>query len=224
MIQRVENPRLFAGKALDFLGVIGEAAADVSLQFKMTCKDFFERPLPVRRPAAAIERVVFETGPLSIWHYHGFQNSGLPAICIDARHAARALDLAPNKKDANDADGLAQLAVIGHFKEVRVKGFDGMLTRTLVAARAQLVRMTVELSNQICGLTKTFGFVVPAGRGSTFEKDVHNLLARDDDLAKIILPMLAAWRALRERSAELGRRLNSNARNGLRWRDALAAK
>lgn len=56
-------------------------------------------------------------------------------ICIDARHAARALDLAPNKTDANDADGLAQLAEIGYFKDVRVKGFDSMLTRTLVAAR-----------------------------------------------------------------------------------------
>lgn len=167
----------------------------------------------VRKRAPAVERVVFETGPLSIWLYHGLQNAGLPAICIDARHAARALDLAPNKTDANDADGLVQLAEIGYFKEVRVKGFDSMLTRTLVAARTCLVRMTVELSNQIRGLMKTFGLVVPAGQGSTFEKNVRNLLAGDDDLAKIILPMLAAWRALRERSAELGRRLNSNARD-----------
>lgn len=166
----------------------------------------------VRKRAPAVERIVFETGPLSIWLYHGLQNAGLPAICIDARHAARALDLAPNKTDANDADGLAQLAEIGYFKEVRVKGFDSMLTRTLVAARTRLVRMTVELSNQIRGLMKTFGLVVPAGQGSTFEKNVRNLLTGDNDLAKIILPMLAAWGALRERSAELGRRLNSNAR------------
>jgi transposase len=79
-----------------------------------------------------------------------------------------------------------------------------MPTRTFVAARTRLVRMTVELSNQIRGLMKTFGLVVPAGQGSTFEKNVSSLLAGDDELAKIILPMLAAWRALRERSAELG--------------------
>jgi hypothetical protein len=36
----------------------------------------------------------------------------LPAICIDARHAKAALDMAANKTDANDADGLAQLAAV----------------------------------------------------------------------------------------------------------------
>jgi transposase len=123
---------------------------------------------------------------------------GLPVICIDARHAARALDLAPNKTDANDVDGLAQLAEIGYFKEVRVKVFDSMLTRTLVAARTRLVRVTVELSNQIRGLMKTFGLVVPAGQGSTFEKNVRNLLAGQDELARIILPLLNAWRGKRE--------------------------
>jgi transposase len=55
----------------------------------------------------------------------------LPAICIDARHAKAALDMAANKTDANDADGLAHLAEVGFFREVRVKGFDSMLTRTL---------------------------------------------------------------------------------------------
>ena len=48
---------------------------------------------------------------------------GLPAICIDARHAKAALDMAPNKTDANDADGLAHLAEVGFYREVRVKGY-----------------------------------------------------------------------------------------------------
>ena len=121
----------------------------------------------VRKRAPAVERIVFETGPLSVWFWHALQGEKLPAICIDARHAAKALDMSPNKTDANDADGLAQLAEIGYFKQVRVKGFDSMLTRTLVAARTRLVRMTVELSNQIRGLMKTFGLVVPAGGGSS---------------------------------------------------------
>jgi transposase len=133
-------------------------------------------------------------------------------ICIDARHAARALDLAPNKTDANDADGLAQLAEIGYFKEVRVKGFDSMLTRTLVAARTRLVRVTVDLSNQIRGLMKTFGLVVPVGQGSTFDKNVRSLLVDQDDLANIILPLLNAWRGVRERAAELGRKLIADTR------------
>ncbi|RMJ20442.1 hypothetical protein PHISP_08688 [Aspergillus sp. HF37] len=32
--------------------------------------------------------------------------------------------MAPNKTDANDADGLAHLAEIGFYREVRVKGYD----------------------------------------------------------------------------------------------------
>ena len=149
---------------------------------------------------------------LSIWFYHSLRTEGLPAICIDARHAKAALDMAANKTDANDADGLAQLAEVGFFREVRVKGFDSMLTRTLVAARTRLVRITTELSNQIRGVMKTFGLLVPAGKGSTFEKNVRSLLADQDGLASIVLPMLEAWRGIRTRAAELGRQLVRDAR------------
>src|SRR5262245_3587371 len=127
----------------------------------------------VHKRAPAAKRIVFETGPLSVWFCRALREEGLPAICIDARHAEAALDMAPNKTEANDADGLAQLAEVGFFREVRVKGFDSMLTRTLVAARTRLVRITTELSNQIRGVMKTFGLLVPAGKGSTFEKTVR---------------------------------------------------
>jgi transposase len=56
---------------------------------------------------------VFETGPLSVWFYHELTALGLPATCIDARHAKATLDMAANKTDANDADGLAHLAENG---------------------------------------------------------------------------------------------------------------
>lgn len=102
----------------------------------------------IRGRAPRAKRVVFETGPLSVWFYHALRAEGVPAICIDARHAKAALDMAPNKTDANDADGLAHLAEVGFFREVRVKGFDSMLTRTLVAARTRLVRITTELDTR----------------------------------------------------------------------------
>jgi len=105
--------------------------------------------------------VIFETGPLSVWFYHAVCAEGLPAICIDARHAKLALDMAANKTDANDADGLAHLAEVGFYREVRVKGFDSIFTRMLVAARFRLIRIKTELSNQIRGMMKTFGLTVP---------------------------------------------------------------
>lgn len=78
----------------------------------------------IRKRAPHARRVVFETGPLSVWFYHALTAEGIPVICIDARHAKAGLDMAPNKTDANDADGLAHLAEVGFYREVRVKGFE----------------------------------------------------------------------------------------------------
>ena len=64
------------------------------------------------------KRVAFETGPLSVWFFHALTAEGVSAICIDARHAKAALDMAANKTDANDADGLAHLAEVGFYKVV----------------------------------------------------------------------------------------------------------
>jgi transposase len=46
----------------------------------------------LRKRAPAAQRVVFETRPLAVWFYHALSAEGLPAICIDARHAKAALD------------------------------------------------------------------------------------------------------------------------------------
>lgn len=152
----------------------------------------------IRKHAPAPERVVFETGPLSVWFFHALTAEGLPAICIDARHAKAALDMAPNKTDANDADGLAHLAEVGFYRAVRVKSFDSMLTRTLVSARGQLCKTIGDLSNQIRGLMKTFGLVIPKGAGRVFEDNVRRLLADEAALGRIMLPLLEAWRKLED--------------------------
>jgi transposase len=95
---------------------------------------------------------------------------------------------------------------------VRVKSFDSMLTRSLVAARNRLVRITTELSNQIRGMMKTFGLLVPAGKGSTFENNVRSLLVNQAGLSDIILPLLDSWLSVRRRASELGRQLVAHAR------------
>ena len=172
----------------------------------------------IRRRAPNAVRVVFETGPLSVWFYHALKAEGLPVICIDARHAKAALDMAANKTDANDADGLAHLAEVGFYREVRVKGFDSMLIRTLVTARRQLLKMRLQMSNQIRGLMKTFGLVVPKGMGSVFERNVRILLEGEDKLSCIVLPMLQAWGDIRRRVAELTKQLVVMAREDQRCR------
>src|SRR5688500_6159379 len=65
-------------------------------------------------------------------------------------------------EQATDADGLSLLAEAGFFREVRVKSWAAMQVRTLVGGRAQLIDISSDLSNQIRGLMRTFGLVVPA--------------------------------------------------------------
>ena len=62
-------------------------------------------------------------------------------VCLDARHAKKALDMKVNKTDDNDADGLAHLVRSGWYREVRVKGREAMRFKALLGARSQLLGM-----------------------------------------------------------------------------------
>ena len=52
---------------------------------------------------------------------------------------------------------------------------------------------------------KTFGLVVPKGKGRIFEANVRRLLDQEHALAAVVLPLLEAWRAILNRAAELDR-------------------
>lgn len=87
-----------------------------------------------------------------------------------------------------------------------------MLTRTLVSARGQLRKTIANLSNQIRGLMKTFGLVVPKGAGRVFEDNVRRLPGNEAALARIMLPLPEAWRNPRTRAAELEKQLLASSR------------
>jgi transposase len=91
-------------------------------------------------------------------------------VCLDARHAKKALDMKVNKTDANDAEGLAHLVRVGWYREVRVKGRSAMLAKALLGARGQLLNMSLSLENQVRGILKTFGRIVPKRGLADFSK------------------------------------------------------
>jgi transposase len=111
----------------------------------------------LRHHAPALVRVGLETGRLAPWLYHSLKDLGVPIVCLDARHARAATALQRNKTDARDAETLAQLVRAGWYREARVKGWAAHVIRHLVGARAQLVGISTDLSNQIRSVLKTFG-------------------------------------------------------------------
>jgi transposase len=148
-----------------------------------------------------------ETGPLAPWLYHSLKELGLPVVCLDARHARTATALQRNKTDAHDAETLAQLVRTGWYREARVKGRAAHLIRRLVGARAQMVGISLELSNQIRSTLKTFGLRASGGAGRAFETKVRAALEARLEVAGVIEPLLAAWRAVRDQIAVLDKRL-----------------
>lgn len=70
-----------------------------------------------------------------------------------------------------------------------------------------LLGMSLALENQIRGILKTFGRIVPKGAGGLFEKNVRALITDDAEIAAVILPLFQARQIARSKCAALDRRL-----------------
>ena len=150
-------------------------------------------------------KVAMETGPLAVWLWHSLRRAGVPIICLHARHVKAALSIQMNKTDANDAYGLAQIVRAGWYREVEVKSIESHRLRLLLAARAKLVSMRTTLYGQVRGLLKTFGVVLPAGKGSSFERLVLKGVPADGTVTMVVNSLLATWKQLTTEIRKLDR-------------------
>lgn len=153
-------------------------------------------------------RIGLESGPLSTWLWHELKSLGLPVVCIDARHAKAVLAMQINKSDRNDAFGLAQIVRTGWYREVKVKAFDSHKIRIAIGARVQLVRMRTDIMNQIRGLLKLHGIILPTGRKIDFAPFVSG----DDLLARAILALVSVLHSAQAAIRDLDRQTRALAR------------
>src|SRR5271154_4870348 len=165
----------------------------------------------IRSKAPDATRIGLESGPLSTWHWHALKAMGLPVVCLDSRHAQATMSGQVNKTDKNDAYGLAQIVKAGWYREVEVKSLDSHTVRSMLGARAQLVSMRIEVTNQIRGILKTFGIVMGKGKGTgrPFEQRVAELSRGKGMLQETLRALLAVLRSLHEQVLTLDRRASA---------------
>jgi transposase len=103
-----------------------------------------------------------------------------------------------------------------------VKSLDNQAIRALLTTRAKLVRMRVDLANQIRGVLKPFGLIVGKGGGQPFMERVRALVA-DGPLQNVADALLLAWQAISTHINVLSRRLVAMARQNQTVRRLMTA-
>ena len=191
--------------------VINSAGAMVWEGSCRSTPDVIADVVAARAPTAI--RVGMETGPLAVWLWHALTQLGVPLVCLDARHTKAALSLQANKTDRNDAHGLAQIVRTGWYRPVEMKSLESHELRVMLQARQRLVGMRTTLYNQVRGLLKTFGVVLPRGKGSTFIRLVRSRTSELPALQLAIEALLSAWREVHTQVTALDRALRRAAKD-----------
>lgn len=163
----------------------------------------------IGRLAPEVSLVVLETGGQSSWLWRELTGFGLPAVIVDARRAKAVLSCRLNKTDANDAEGLAQLARSGWYREVTAKRPETRLARALLLARQQLAEQRRALENQLRALLRGFGLGVGTVSRARFEARVWELAEHEPGLVPALEPLLAVRRELCLALKELEARINA---------------
>ena len=155
-------------------------------------------------PAWPLERVGLRLASVAV---AVLMAEGVPAICIETRHAKAFLKAQVNESDRNDARGIAQMMRVGLFRPVHVKTLASQKRRALLAARKILQEKALAIENDIRGLLRNFGLKVGIVGVVGFEQRIHDLVEGVPELADIMEPLLAARRVLREKFAKLHRKV-----------------
>jgi len=166
----------------------------------------------LKRHCPSLARVVLETGALSTFLYHGLIERDVPAVCICARHAKKALSARINKSDANDAESLAQLSRTGWFKAVHMKAEGTHIDRAALKVREQLIKSRNACANQLRGLLKLFGLRL--GEVTTPGKRAERLaalFAQKPELKPVMTPLIQSLEALEAQIGSSTKQLTARA-------------
>ena len=137
----------------------------------------------IRQHAPNAVLVVFET--LSTWFHHDL------TAC---QRCASTHGMRRRRSTRRRTRPTRPTPVVARRGRVLPGGKSWAAMQVLVGGRAQLIGIASDLSNQIRGLMRTFGLVVPAGGGRIFEANVRALLY---EAATVMLTRVRSDSALR---------------------------
>ncbi|MEM8820376.1 MAG: IS110 family transposase [Pseudomonadota bacterium] len=163
-----------------------------------------------------IEKIVHESGPLSIWLTRELKERGAPVVCIDAQAAHKARSARMNKSDRSDAEALAQLARTGWYREVHVKSEPSDRLRLLLSARDRLIRIRMDIEAQARGILKTFGIRLGPVRAGwsrrSFRDQLSEIVAGDPILEAVFASLIAVHETVCLQATELDAELQEIAK------------
>ena len=153
-----------------------------------------------------------EAGPSSAWIARGLKTAGLPAIVIDATHAAAALKTGfRNKTDKNDARGIADMMRVDKFRPVYVKSPEAQRIRAVLLAREQLRRQSLDARNTIWSILQGEGMNPPGLASAAFDAMAQASMS-DPDLAPALAPLVSAIQHFDKLLAELDGKIAARAK------------
>jgi transposase len=152
-------------------------------------------------------RVGLESSATAFWLCDGLAKAGLPAICVETRHAHRLLSTKTNKTDRNDARGIAELMRIGAYRSVHVKSLESRRMKALLSARRVLLNKRVDIELAIRGLLREGGYKLSICSAEKYADRVRNLLCRDEFFRSLAEPLLRARAVVMEEAARLTSRV-----------------
>ncbi len=161
----------------------------------------------IAKAAGPVERIVHESGPLSIWLTRELDKRGAPVVCIDARAANKALSARMNKSDKSDAEALAQLARTGWYREVHIKSEESDRLRLLLSARDRLIRIRMDIEGQCRGILKTFGIRLGPVRAGwsrrNFRDQLTQIVTGDPILEAVFASLIAVHETVCHQATDL---------------------